>query len=40
MKVYQENKESVNENIEIEIANSTVLREKTNYGLMELAEWR
>ena len=35
MKVYQENKGSVNENIEI--INSTVLHEKARYGLMELS---
>ena len=35
MKVYQENKGSVNESIEI--INSTVLHEKARYGLMELS---
>lgn len=35
MKVYQDNKESVNGSIEI--INSTVLYEKACYGLMELS---
>ena len=35
MKVYQDNKESVNENIEI--INSTALHEKARCGLMELS---
>ena len=35
MKVYQENKESVNGSIQI--INSTILHEKARHGLMELS---